>query len=249
MPSVYDHLLSIVTKRGAGYFVLIDPDAKPSDELGEFTRQISESGADAILVGGSLLIHAQYDEKIKIITEHASLPVILFPGSLKQLSKHADALLYLSLISGRNPNYLINDQVLAAPTIKQLGLEPISTGYMLMESGRTTTAQFMSNTQPIPTDKPDIAVAHSLAAQYLGMKMVYLEAGSGAKNPVPVEVIEGVSSYADIDIIVGGGLRKPEDARTRVEAGASFIVTGNVLEKDGNEHLMTEFADAVHIRG
>jgi len=246
---IYDDLLQIVASRGAGYFVLIDPDAKEPDELKAFTKKISSSGADAILVGGSLLIHAQYDEKIRLIKTHASIPVILFPGSLKQVSRHADALLFLSLISGRNPNYLINDQVLAAPMVRKLGLEPISTGYMLMESGRTTTAQFMSNTQPIPVDKPDIAVAHALAAQYMGMKTVYLEAGSGATHPVPTEVINGVHSYADIKIIVGGGIRKPEEARERVEAGASFIVTGNVLEKDDNEHLISEFADAVHING
>mgnify|MGYP005840938383 CR=1 FL=1 len=246
---IYNQLLETVESRGGAYFVLIDPDAKSPEDLESFTRQISDSGADAILVGGSLLIHAQYDEKIQAIKRNASIPVILFPGSLRQLSEYADALLFLSLISGRNPNYLINDQVLAAPMVKKLGLEPISTAYMLMESGRTTTAQFMSNTQPIPVEKPDIAIAHALAAQYMGMKTVYLEAGSGAEYPVPVEVIQGVSHYADIRVIVGGGIRTPEEAQKRVRAGASFIVTGNVLEKDGNEHLMTEFADAIHIKG
>lgn len=241
--------MEIVDTRGAGYFVLIDPDAKEAEALADFTERICESDADGILVGGSLLIHAQYDEKVAIISAHSSLPVILFPGSLRQLSGHADAVLFLSLISGRNPNYLINDQVLGAPLIKRLELEPISTGYMLFESGQTTTAQFMSNTRPIPVEKPDIAMAHALAAQYLGMQMIYLEAGSGAENPVPREIIESVAGYIDIPMIVGGGIRDPETAKQRVEAGASFIVTGNVLEKSGNEHLIREFADAVHTNG
>ena len=169
---IFDELISIAERRGAGYFVLIDPDARSADELAEFTRTICD--VDAILVGGSLLLRAQYDEKMEQIKKASSLPVILFPGSHRQITRHADAILYLSLISGRNPDYLINDQVLGAPMIRRLNLEPISTGYMLMESGRTTTAQFMSNTRAIPVDKPDIAMAHALAAQYLGMKSVYL---------------------------------------------------------------------------
>ncbi len=244
---VYDDLLAVVETRGGGYFVLIDPDSQEKGELAEFTERICDSGADGILVGGSLLIHAQYDEKVAVVKEHSSLPVTLFPGSLRQLSGHADAVLFLSLISGRNPNYLINDQVLGAPLIKRLALEPISTGYMLFESGHTTTAQFMSNTRPIPVEKPDIAMVHALAAQYLGMKLVYLEAGSGAKNPIPPEIVRAVAEYIDIPIVVGGGIREPAEARRRVEAGASFIVTGNVLEKSGNEHLIREFADAVHV--
>jgi len=243
----YAKLIDIADRRGAGYFVLIDPDAKQVNELQSFTRQICEGDADAILIGGSLLIHAQYDEKVRVIKEAASIPVILFPGSLRQLSKHADAVLYLSLISGRNPNYLISDQVLGAPLIKRMQIEPIPTGYMLMESGRTTAAQFMSNTRPIPIDKPDIAMAHALAAQYLGMRFIYLEAGSGAEYPVPPEMIQAIEEFVDIPVIVGGGIRSPAEARKRVNAGASFLVTGNVLEKSENEHLIREFADAVHV--
>lgn len=244
---VFDNLLNITQSRGAGYFVLIDPDAKSTDELTAFTESICAADADAILVGGSLLIHAEYDEKLQVIKRASTIPVVLFPGSLRQLSKHADAVLFLSLISGRNPNYLINDQVLGAPIIRRMGIEPISTGYMLMESGRTTTAQFMSNTRPIPVEKPDIAMAHALAAEYLGMKTVYLEAGSGATRAVPAEIISAVSNFVDIPLIVGGGIREPAEARRRVEAGASFIVTGNVLENEANEHLISEFADAVHV--
>lgn len=244
----YQKLVEITERRGAGYFVLIDPDAKDLSELREFTVQICEGDADAILVGGSLLINAQYDDKIKVIKDAATIPVILFPGSLKQLSPHADAVLFLSLISGRNPNYLIGEQVAGAPMIRRMGIEPISTGYMLMESGRTTTAQFMSNTRPIPSDKPDIAMAHALAAQYLGMKMFYLEAGSGAERAVPLDIIKSTTDFVDIPAIVGGGIREPEEARKRVDNGASFIVTGNVLERSNNEHLIREFADAVHVK-
>jgi len=246
--TLYDQLTGLATEHGAGYFVLIDPDAKEMGQLQEFTQRICEEGADGILVGGSLLLHARYDEKVKVIKDAATIPVILFPGSLRQLSEHADAVLFLSLISGRNPNYLINDQVLGAPLIKRMQLEPIPTGYMMMESGKTTAAQFMSNTRPIPVNKPDIAMAHALAAQYLGMKAIYLEAGSGADMAVPPQVITAVADYVDIPVIVGGGIRKPEQARERVEAGASFVVTGNVLEEAENEHLIKAFADAVHLR-
>lgn len=248
MTSLFSQITEIANRHGAGYFVLIDPDAKEMGQLQEFTEYICEEGADGILVGGSLLMHAQYDEKMKTIKDAATIPVILFPGSLRQLSQYADAVLFLSLISGRNPNYLINDQVMGAPLIKRMQLEPIPTGYMMMESGKTTAAQFMSNTRPIPVNKPDIAMAHALAAQYLGMKIIYLEAGSGADMAVPPEVISAVTGYVDIPVIVGGGIRQPEEARTRVEAGASFIVTGNVLEKAENQHLIRDFADAVHIR-
>lgn len=244
---IFDDFIRIAETRGGCYLVLIDPDSKEREALEDFTHRICESGADGILVGGSLLLHAQYNEKLAIIKEAATLPVVLFPGSPQQLSKHADAVLYLSLISGRNPNYLINDQVLGAPLIKRMDLEPISTGYMLIESGHTTTAQFMSNTRPIPVEKPDIAMAHALAAQYLGMQMVYLEAGSGARNPVPLETIKAVAEFVEIPLAVGGGIRKPAEARRRIESGASFIITGNVLEKSGNEHLIQEFADAVHV--
>ena len=245
---VLTHLLRIRAQRGAGYLVLIDPDKWPPARLPEVAAAAGEQGADAVLIGGSLLLTPSFDNVVQSIRSAAAVPTILFPGSTIQISRHADAILFLSLVSGRNPSYLIGEQVLAAPVIKHLGIEPIPTAYMLIESGATTSAEFMSNTRPIPRDKHDIAQATALAAEYLGFRLVYLEAGSGAEKAVPAEMIAAVSSFVNISVIVGGGIRTPEAAAERVKAGASFIVTGNVLEKDGHSQLIQEFAAAIHQR-
>ena len=160
------------------------------------------------------------------------------------VSSSADALLFLSLISGRNPNLLIGEQVKAAPAIKKAGIEVIPTGYMLIESGVLTSVSFVSNTLPIPRNKPDIACAHALAGQYLGLKLIYLEAGSGAEKPVPPVMVKAVSQYIDMPVIVGGGIKDPEYARTLADSGASFVVIGNALEDTPG--LVEEFAAAVH---
>jgi len=241
-----ERILKIKETKGAGYFVLIDPDKWQPDELVKLAVQASEDGADAILVGGSLVLSASFDELVKKIKHQIEVPLIIFPGSQTQVSKYADAIFFLSLISGRNPTYLIGEQVRAAPAIKAHRIEAISVGYMLIESGSTTSAEFMSNTQPIPRDKPDIAKATAMAAEFMGMKLVYLEAGSGAQRSVSNELISGVKKYVSIPVIVGGGIRTPEEARQKVAAGASFVVTGNVLEKKGNNGLIKEFAEAVH---
>lgn len=244
--SIYNQLTELLKRHGAGYFVLIDPDAKPADELGDFTRIVCASGADAILVGGSLLLKPGYEQKVTEIKKAATIPVILFPGSLSQVSGEYDAILFISVISGRNPDYLFGQHVLGAPRILAMGVETISTGYMLIESGRTTTAEFMSNTRPLPAHKPDIAAAHAIAAQMMGFKMLYLEAGSGADHPVPNALIAAVKKYSRIPVIVGGGIRSVDTAVEKVNAGADFIVTGNVMEDDSNLHLMKDFADAIH---
>ena len=206
----------------------------------------NQGGADAILVGGSLLLNSNFDQTVRSIRENSDIPCILFPGSSIQISPYADAVLFLSLISGRNPAYLIGEQVQAAPLIKHIGLEIIPTGYMLIESGRVTSAEFMSNTKPIPRDNYDIAKATALAAEYLGMRLIYLEAGSGAKYSVTSEMITAVTEYTDLPVITGGGLREPEEAARCVQAGASFIVTGNILENNDSTHLIKNFADAIH---
>jgi phosphoglycerol geranylgeranyltransferase len=245
---ILTQLLQIREQRGAGYFVLIDPDKWPAARLPEIAAAAGEQGADALLIGSSLLLNPNFDDIVRSIKNAAAIPAIIFPGSTMQISRHADAILFLSLVSGRNPSYLIGEQVLAAPVIKHLGIEPIATAYMLIESGRSTSAEFMSATRPIPRDKNDIAQATALAAQYLGFRLIYLEAGSGAENPVATEMIAAVSGFVDLPIIVGGGLRRPELAAAAVAAGASFIVTGNVLEKDGHSQLIREFAEAIHQR-
>ncbi|KAA3662854.1 MAG: geranylgeranylglyceryl/heptaprenylglyceryl phosphate synthase [Calditrichaeota bacterium] len=244
--TVHAHLQKVKQEKGAGYFLLLDPDKMQAADIVELSGRAEECGVDAILVGSSILINSGFDELIKAIKDATQVPVIIFPGSTLQISKYADAILFLSLISGRNSDYLIGQQVRSAPIIKHIALETLSTGYMLINSGHYTSAEYMSTTHPIPRDKPDIAKATALAAQFLGMPYVYLEAGSGAKAPVPVKMIRDVVDYVDISVIVGGGIRKPEEARERVEAGASFIVTGNFFEEKKNHHLLREFSDAVH---
>ena len=177
----------------AGYWVLIDPDKWELSQLAEVAAAAGESGADAILIGGSLLLTANFDDVVETIRAAARVPCLIFPGSALQISRFADAILFLSLVSGQNSNYLIGEQIKAAPLIRHLGLESIPTGYMLIESGRVTSAEFMSHTRPIPRDKNDIAKATALAAQFLGMKLIYIEAGSCAQHPVPLDMIRAVS--------------------------------------------------------
>ncbi len=244
--SIYEQLLASSAAHGAAYLVLIDPDKIANDKLPAFIEQATADGVDGFLVGGSLIVDDSFDECITTIKRHTNVPTVIFPGSVVQISKEADAILFLSLLSGRNPEQLIGSQVIAAPIVKKIGLEAISTAYMLVESGRTTSVEFISNTHPLPRHKPDIAVAHALAAEILGFKMIYLEAGSGAEQSVPEEMIGAVTKHCSVPLIVGGGLRTPDEALKKVQAGAKFIVTGTVLEKNGSANLVKEFAAAIH---
>ena len=244
MSLVYSHLLSIYEKRGGIYAVLLDPDKKNHGIIESMVAQANESDVDALFVGGSLMMDGRYSERVKRIKDAARIPVIFFPGGVGQLNSHYDAMLFMSVISGRNSHYLIGEQVIAAPVVKDLGIETIATGYIILDGGAGSTVEFMSGTRPIPMNRPDIAVAHALAGQYLGMELIYLEAGSGAKKPVGVDIIKQVNEAVDIPLIVGGGIRTPTAAAERVEAGAAIIVTGTVIER--NLSLMKEFADAIH---
>lgn len=226
--------------------MLVDPDRLNPREVKKLGEVASEAGVDAFLVGGSLLMSDRLDETIRVLRESSSRPTLLFPGASNQLSRFADGILFLSLLSGRNPDFLIGEHVRAAPLIREYKLEAIPTGYLLVEGGAYTSVQFMSGTLPIPRDKIDIAVAHALAAEYLGMKTLYLEAGSGAKWSVPEEMIQSVRSYISLPIIVGGGITTPEIAAAKIRAGADFIVTGNILEHKGDLALVREFAEAIH---
>ncbi len=242
---ILKYLHEVLEKQNAGYLVLIDPEACEVDKCAKLAHEVERAGADAILLGGSLLT-IDLHPIAAAFKDETSLPIILFPGDSMHLTPHADAILYMSLISGRNPNYLIGEQVKAAPWIQRYDLEPIPTGYILIEGGNRTAVEFMSGTVPIPREKPNIAGPHALAAQYLGMQLVYLEAGSGAKFPIPNDMISTVKSQIEIPLVVGGGIRTPETATEKVNAGADFIVTGNILEKTGSFDLMKQFADAVH---
>lgn len=244
--TLFKQLTEISQTRGAGYFVLIDPDTRDEASLIDFIKKCNAAEIDGFFIGGSLLVDGEFHKCINTVKEHSNVPVIIFPGSVQQISPQADAILFLSIISGRNPQYLFGDHVIAAPAVYKTGIEPISTGYMLFDSGRTTTAEFISNTKPLPTHKPELAMAHALAAQYLGMSTIYLEAGSGADTPVPTEVVKAVTSFVDIPVIVGGGIKRPEVAAEKVKAGASFIVTGNVLDKFDDPDIIKKFSKAIH---
>ena len=193
------------------------------------------------------MMDGRCSDRVAQIKSLAEIPVIFFPGGISQLNSHYDAILFMSIISGRNPHYLIGEQVIAAPIINDLGIEVIPTGYLLLDGGSDSAVQFMSSTAPIPMDKPDISIAHALAAQYLGKQLIYLEAGSGAKQAVTNELIKEVFEQVDIPLIVGGGIRTPEVAREKVESGASFIVTGTIIEENNNGNILEKFAEAIHV--
>jgi putative glycerol-1-phosphate prenyltransferase len=245
MEKVYRRLLEIRESQGAGYVVLLDPDKYAPEDLA-LQAEVIGRYADIIFIGGSLCVRHDFDEAVKQVKASSTVPVVVFPGDATQVSRHADALLFLSLVSGRNPDLLIGEHVKAAPRIHRLGIETIPVAYLLVESGETTSVQFISQSLAIPRTKPEIAVAHALAGQYLGMRMVFLEAGSGAKNHVPTEMVRAVASYVSLPIIVGGGIKKPTEARELAEAGASFIVTGDVIEKTGGLEMLRDFTAAVH---
>ncbi|NOX64704.1 MAG: geranylgeranylglyceryl/heptaprenylglyceryl phosphate synthase [Chlorobi bacterium] len=245
---IFNYLNNTISEKGAAYLILIDPDKSSGESLAEFVRHCEVSGVDGFLAGGSLMTTNILDDVIKTIKRNSSLPVILFPGSESQITSSADAIFFISLISGRNAEYLIGKHVLAAPLVKQTGIEPISTGYMLIESGKQTTAEYMSGSSPIPRNKPEIATATALAGEYLGMKCVYLEGGSGAENSVPNEMVKMVTSSVSVPVIVGGGIRDSRTAREKVENGAKIIITGNYFEDKNKWNLIKEFADAVHFK-
>ncbi|MCH7656771.1 MAG: geranylgeranylglyceryl/heptaprenylglyceryl phosphate synthase [Bacteroidetes bacterium] len=211
--------------------LLLDPDEYDDQSLKQILNEAGNTKTDLILVGGSLVSNpvAPFIQKIK---ENSEIPVLLFPGNLLQLSDNADGILFLSLISGRNPDLLIGNHVAAAPMIRNSGMEVISTGYILVENGRSTAVEYISNTRPVPSDKPDIAAATAIAGEMLGFKLIYLEAGSGAQYPVNPEMITEVKSKIKIPLVVGGGIRNAEDAKNILNAGADIIVVGNAVEKN-----------------
>jgi putative glycerol-1-phosphate prenyltransferase len=209
---------------------LIDPDKYDEKRIGVTLAGVRHHPPDFLLIGGSL-IFKQVDRLIRCIRTYSDLPVILFPGSIIQLSSNADGILLLSLISGRNPDYLIGNHVIAAPFLHESGMEIISTGYMLVNGGSQTSVSYMSNTQPIPSNKPDIALATALAGEMLGFKMIYLDAGSGAVQRVSAEMISMVASEIRIPLMVGGGIRTPENVRDAFLAGADIVVVGTAVEE------------------
>lgn len=225
--------------------ILVDPDKCDTEGLRKTAEVAEATGTDYLFVGGSLLTRDNMDTSIKVLKESGEVPVIIFPGSMLQISSHADALLLLSLISGRNPEMLISNHVVAAPLIRSSGLEVIPTGYILVESGKITSVLYMSNTLPIPFDKTDIAVCTAMAGEMLGLKIIYMDAGSGALQGVPMEMVRAVRQNIKIPLIVGGGIRTPEDALETWDSGADLVVVGNAAET--NPDVIFEIGEAKRV--
>lgn len=241
---IYQELVEKKQRGQKSFAVLIDPDKADIQAVNQLVKLSVNAGVDYFLVGGSLVISNRLDEVVQQIKAVCNIPVILFPGSPSQVSVYADGLLYLSLISGRNPELLIGQHVISAPFVKQSGLEIISTGYMVVDGGAPTTVSYISNAAPLPADKNEIAMCTAMAGEMLGMKVIYMDAGSGAKRPITESMIQGVAGQIEAPLIVGGGITDPEKAYRNCKAGADVIVIGNAIEKDAS--LIKEMAAAIH---
>ncbi len=226
------------------FAVLIDPDKVDDKKIEQLVELALDAQVDFFFVGGSLVISNHLDQCIQRIKSACNIPILLFPGSPSQVSRYADALLYLSLISGRNPELLIGQHVISAPFVKQSGLEIMPTGYMVIDGGAPTTVSYISNASPIPADKDEIAMCTAMAGEMLGMKLIYMDSGSGAKNPIREGMIEKVASHIDVPLIIGGGIKTAEKAFINCSAGADVIVVGNAIEKDPS--LIKEISAAIH---
>jgi len=242
--AIYHSLTERKRSGKKSFAVLIDPDKVNDSNIGQLIQMSVEASVDYFLVGGSLVISNYLDECLQFIKRECSIPTILFPGSPSQVSKYADALLYLSLISGRNPELLIGQHVVSAPIVKKSGLEIMPTGYMVVDGGAPTTVSYISNASPLPADKNEIAMCTAMAGEMLGMQLIYMDAGSGARRPITESMIEKVAQCIQVPLIVGGGITHPEKAYLNCKAGADVIVVGNAIEKDTS--LIREMAAAVH---
>jgi phosphoglycerol geranylgeranyltransferase len=240
---VLNNILKLRSLEKKALAVLLDPDKVELSGFEPFLRLCAENEVDFFLVGGSLISNNIMAEMTAMIHKLTTIPVILFPGSSLHIEPSADAILLLSLISGRNPEFLIGQHVVSAPILKKSGLEILPTGYLLIESGQQTTASYISNT-PIPYNKPDIAACTAMAGEMLGLKLIYLDGGSGAMHPVSAKMIRKVREAVEVPLIVGGGINSAEKARIALEAGADMIVIGNAFEK--NPDLLPEISAEVH---
>ncbi len=231
---IYSDLLHRKRHRRKSFALLIDPDKVDPLKTATLVELAVRARVDYLFVGGSLVVSDHLDQVVKQIKSLCKIPIILFPGTPSQVSSFADGLLYLSLISGRNPELLIGQHVISAPAVRKSGLEIISTGYMVIDGGAPTTVSYISNALPIPADKNEIALCTAMAGEMLGMKLIYMDAGSGARRPITNEMIERVSAHIDIPLLVGGGIQDPEKVYLNAKAGADVIVVGNAIEKDSS---------------
>jgi phosphoglycerol geranylgeranyltransferase len=237
------NIYNLITKPGKKFALLIDPDNYSVHSLIATMYAAEELKINMIFVGGSL-VSDRIDSTIEIIKQHTNIPVVLFPGSLLQLSNKADAILLLSLISGRNPEYLVGNHVLAAPLLQKWGIEVIPTGYILVGDGNSSSVEYISNTKPIPSDKYDLVVATAIAGEMMGNKLIYLESGSGAAKSIDIELIKEVKRHISIPLIVGGGLKNPEQVKNISKAGADIMVVGNAIEN--NLEILESLVKAIH---
>ena len=242
--NIYNQILENKKEGNKSFALLIDPDKQDKSELISIIKKAEQAKTDYFFVGGSLLTNDSLDSCLTTLKENSDIPVVLFPGNAMQVNDKADGILFLSLISGRNAEMLIGRQVITAPILKQSSLEVLPTGYMLIDSGRPTTVSYMSNTTPIPAEKNSVAACTAVAGEMLGLKLIFMDGGSGAQNPISEEMITEVSKSVDTPLIIGGGISSGEKAAANCKAGADIIVVGNAIEK--NENLITEIANAVH---
>ena len=241
---VETYLLEKIKTEGAIHMTLVDPEKMTPSQASQVAENSKINGTSAMMIGGSTFVSQSHlDDVIKAIKQIVEIPIILFPNNITGISRYADAIWFMSLLNSVDPYFLIGAQILAAPLIKKYDLEPISMGYIIVGEGGT--AGIVGKAIPVPYNKPDLTAAHALAGQYLGMHFIYLEGGSGAKNPVPPEMIQMVKKVIGIPLIVGGGIRTREQALTASSAGADIIVTGNIIETTGGKQKVSEIIDGV----
>jgi len=241
---IYNQIIESKKEGRKLFSILIDPDKQNEESLLQIIKKSKSSNVDLFFIGGSLLSNSSLDFCISIIKQNCKIPVVIFPGNAIQLNDKADGILFLSLISGRNPEMLIGNHVITAPILKEFDIEVLSTGYMLIDSGKSTSVSYMSNTTPIPHDKDDIAVCTAIAGEMLGLKMIYMDGGSGAINSVSNKMITVVANNIDVPLIIGGGINSAKQAKEKCKSGADIIVVGNAIEK--NNKLIQEISDAIH---
>ena len=242
--NVYQHIKDCRNSSKKLFAILIDPDKQDKNALLNIIKKAKSAQVDLFFVGGSLLTNDNLNSCIETLKENCEIPVVLFPGNAMQVNNKADAILFLSLISGRNADMLIGKQVITAPILKQSSLEIIPTGYMLIDSGKPTTASYMSNTTPIPYEKNEVAACTAMAGEMLGLKCIFMDGGSGAHHPISEKMISLVRQSVDTPVIVGGGIDSGQKAILNCKAGADIIVVGNAIEKD--DSLIVEIANAIH---
>lgn len=242
--NVEKYLLDKIESEGSIHMTLVDPEEVTPPQASRIVSKAKLSETSAIMIGGSTFVSAAHlDDVVKAVKRTVKIPVILFPNNVTGISRYADAIWFMSLLNSVDPYFLVGAQILGAPLVKKYDIEPIPMGYLIVGEGGT--AGVVGKAIPIPYNKPELAAAHALAGQYLGMRFLYLEAGSGAKNPVPPDMIRIVRHYVDVPLIVGGGIKTREQALAAASAGAGIIVTGNVVEESGMRRRVSEIIEGI----